>query len=300
MLDPAVHAQLAAILPPSALLTAAEDTEALRVRRAVALPYASRGRRDPRERGAGRGDPSQVPRFARSRRRPRCGDESFGRGDAGHVAASCCRWRNSSGSWRSTHSRARPWCSRACATLRSRKPPRRYGLFYAPDPSSQITCTIGGNVAENAGGVHCLKYGLTVHNVQRVRAVLIDGEIVEFGERCARQHPATTCSRSINGSEGLLAVITEITVKLTPKPAACAGGAGRIRRHRQARRGGAGSHRCRDRSRRTRARWTSRRRARSRNSSTRIIRSTRRPCCWSRATARQRKSPPRWRRSGAC
>src|SRR5512133_4241467 len=56
-----------------------------------------------------------------------------------------------------------------------------FGLYYAPDPSSQIACTIGGNVAENAGGVHCLKYGLTVHNVRRVRAVLITGEIVEFG-----------------------------------------------------------------------------------------------------------------------
>ena len=56
-----------------------------------------------------------------------------------------------------------------------------YGLYYAPDPSSQIACSIGGNVAENAGGVHCLKYGLTVHNVRRVRGVLITGEIVEFG-----------------------------------------------------------------------------------------------------------------------
>jgi glycolate oxidase len=57
----------------------------------------------------------------------------------------------------------------------------QYGLYYAPDPSSQIACTIGGNVAENAGGVHCLKYGLTVHNVRRVRAVLMTGESVEFG-----------------------------------------------------------------------------------------------------------------------
>ena len=56
-----------------------------------------------------------------------------------------------------------------------------YGLYYAPDPSSQIACSIGGNVAENAGGVHCLKYGLTVHNVRRVRAVTIEGEVVEFG-----------------------------------------------------------------------------------------------------------------------
>jgi glycolate oxidase len=92
-----------------------------------------------------------------------------------------------------------------------------HGLFYAPDPSSQIACTIGGNVAENSGGLHCLKYGLTVHNVRRVRAVLITGEIVEFGG------DALDCAgydllALINGSEGLLAVITEVTVNLTPKP----------------------------------------------------------------------------------
>jgi glycolate oxidase len=61
-----------------------------------------------------------------------------------------------------------------------------YGLYYAPDPSSQIACSIGGNVAENAGGVHCLKYGLTVHNVLRVRGVTIAGEVVEIGSECAR------------------------------------------------------------------------------------------------------------------
>ncbi|MET0442133.1 MAG: FAD-linked oxidase C-terminal domain-containing protein [Casimicrobiaceae bacterium] len=92
-----------------------------------------------------------------------------------------------------------------------------YGLYYAPDPSSQIACSIGGNVAENAGGVHCLKYGLTVHNVQRVRAVLITGEIVEFGG-AALDAPGYDLLALITGSEGLLAVITEITVKLLPKP----------------------------------------------------------------------------------
>src|SRR5207302_9944863 len=92
-----------------------------------------------------------------------------------------------------------------------------YGLYYAPDPSSQIACSIGGNVAENAGGVHCLKYGLTVHNVRRVRGVLISGEIVEFGGD-ALDSSGYDLLALINGSEGLLAVITEITVKLTPKP----------------------------------------------------------------------------------
>ena len=92
-----------------------------------------------------------------------------------------------------------------------------HGLYYAPDPSSQIACTIGGNVAENSGGVHCLKYGLTVHNVRRVRAVLIDGDIVEFGAD-ALDAPGYDLLALVNGSEGLLAVITEVTVRLTPKP----------------------------------------------------------------------------------
>jgi glycolate oxidase len=90
-------------------------------------------------------------------------------------------------------------------------------MYYAPDPSSQIACSIGGNVAENSGGVHCLKYGLTVHNVWRVRGVLITGEIVEFGGD-ALDAPGYDLLALIHGSEGLLAVITEITVRLTPKP----------------------------------------------------------------------------------
>jgi glycolate oxidase len=92
-----------------------------------------------------------------------------------------------------------------------------YGLYYAPDPSSQIACTIGGNVAENSGGVHCLKYGLTVHNVRRVRGVLITGEVLEFGGE-ALDAPGYDLLALITGSEGLLAVITEVSVKLTPKP----------------------------------------------------------------------------------
>ncbi len=92
-----------------------------------------------------------------------------------------------------------------------------HGLYYAPDPSSQIACTIGGNVAENAGGVHCLKYGLTVHNVLRVRGVTIDGEIVEIGSRAPDQ-PGYDLLALLHGSEGMLAVTTEITVRLTPKP----------------------------------------------------------------------------------
>ena len=92
-----------------------------------------------------------------------------------------------------------------------------YGLYYAPDPSSQIACTIGGNVSENSGGVHCLKYGLTVHNVLRVRAVTMDGEIVEFGS-LAPDTPGLDLLAVMIGSEGMFAIVTEVTVKLIPKP----------------------------------------------------------------------------------
>ena len=94
-----------------------------------------------------------------------------------------------------------------------------FGLYYAPDPSSQIACTIGGNVAENSGGVHCLKYGLTVHNVLRVRGFAMDGEPVDFGGE-ALDAPGLDLLALMIGSEGLLAVATEITVKLLPKPLA--------------------------------------------------------------------------------
>lgn len=90
-------------------------------------------------------------------------------------------------------------------------------LYYAPDPSSQIACTIGGNVAENSGGVHCLKYGLTVHNVLRVRVITIEGEILEIGSG-ALDSAGYDLLALLTGSEGMLAVITEVTVKLLPKP----------------------------------------------------------------------------------
>jgi glycolate oxidase len=94
----------------------------------------------------------------------------------------------------------------------------QYDLYYAPDPSSQIACTIGGNVAENSGGVHCLKYGLTLHNVLRVRVATIDGEIVELGSE-ALDAPGLDLLAVFIGSEGMLGIVTEVTVKLVPKPA---------------------------------------------------------------------------------
>lgn len=92
-----------------------------------------------------------------------------------------------------------------------------HGLYYAPDPSSQIACTIGGNVAENSGGVHCLKYGLTVHNVLKLQVVLADGELVTLGSD-ALDTPGYDLLALFNGSEGMLGIIVEVTVRLLPVP----------------------------------------------------------------------------------
>jgi len=94
---------------------------------------------------------------------------------------------------------------------------KRYNLYYAPDPSSQIACTIGGNVAENSGGIHCLKYGLTVHNVRRVTIVTIDGELVTLGSD-ALDAAGYDLLALITGSEGMLGVIVDVTVQLLPIP----------------------------------------------------------------------------------
>ena len=91
-------------------------------------------------------------------------------------------------------------------------------LYYAPDPSSQIACSIGGNIAENSGGVHCLKYGLTVHNVLSVTIALDDGSIVTVGSDVTLDSPGYDLLALTIGSEGLLAVVLEITVRLLPKP----------------------------------------------------------------------------------
>ena len=95
---------------------------------------------------------------------------------------------------------------------------KEFGLYYAPDPSSQIACSIGGNVAENAGGVHCLKYGLTVHNIIKLKVLTMDGDELTIG--CdALDSPGYDLLALLTGSEGMLAIITEITVKLLSVPA---------------------------------------------------------------------------------
>lgn len=92
-----------------------------------------------------------------------------------------------------------------------------HGLYYAPDPSSQIACTLGGNVAENSGGVHCLKYGLTLHNVLQVRGFCADGSAITVGSM-ALDAPGPDLLSAVVGSEGMLMVVTEVSVRLLPKP----------------------------------------------------------------------------------
>ena len=143
------------------------------------------------------------------------------RGRARLPRASACRWSRAARAPASPAARSRAataccWCSRACARVLARRSARRapppssracatshvsevaapHGLFYAPDPSSQSICSIGGNVAENAGGVHCLKYGLTTHNVLAVRAIDADGERARARAAARSTRPATTCWRS--------------------------------------------------------------------------------------------------------
>jgi glycolate oxidase len=93
-----------------------------------------------------------------------------------------------------------------------------FGLYYAPDPSSQVACSIGGNVAENSGGVHCLKYGLTVHNVLGVCGFTVDGERLRLGGGSALDAPGLDLLALVTGSEGLLMIVTEVTVKLIARP----------------------------------------------------------------------------------
>src|SRR6201999_4028404 len=91
------------------------------------------------------------------------------------------------------------------------------GFYYAPDPSSQIACSIGGNIAENSGGVHCLKYGLTTNNVLGVEMGLMSGEVVRLGGKHLDPEGYDLLG-VITGSEGMMGVVTEVTVRILPKP----------------------------------------------------------------------------------
>jgi glycolate dehydrogenase FAD-linked subunit len=216
MLDSTVHAQLAAILPPEALLTSAEDTK----------PYECDGLTLYRERPAAVVLPeneTQVVAILKACHAARVPVVARGAGtslsggalpNAAGVVLSLAKFRRILA--------IDPLARTAIVqpgvrNLAISEAAAVHGLYYAPDPSSQIACSIGGNVAENAGGVHCLKYGLTVHNLRRVRGVLITGDVVEFGGD-ALDSAGYDLLALVTGSEGLLVVITEITVKLIPKP----------------------------------------------------------------------------------
>jgi glycolate oxidase len=216
MLDPAVHAQLASVLPGSALLTSAEETR----------PYECDGLTMYRELPAAVALPENEAQLVEVLKRchaanvpvvARGAGTSLSGGAVPHkhgVVVAMAKFRNILSIDPVACTAVVQPGVRNLAISAAAAP---YGFYYAPDPSSQIACTIGGNVGENAGGVHCLKYGLTVHNVRRVRGVLISGEVVEFGGD-ALDSAGYDLLALIHGSEGLLAVTTEITVKLTPKP----------------------------------------------------------------------------------
>jgi glycolate oxidase len=215
MLDSNVHAQLAALLPPSALLTAPEDTrpyecDGLTIYRALPAAVAIPDHESQVVAVLKQCHESRVPVVARGAGTSLSGGAMP---DTNGVVLSLAKFTKIVAIDPLARTAIVQPGVRNLAISEAAAP---YGLFYAPDPSSQITCTIGGNVAENAGGVHCLKYGLTVHNIYRVRAVLITGEIVEFGGD-ALDSPGYDMLALINGSEGLLAVIT---VKLVAKPQA--------------------------------------------------------------------------------
>ncbi|MEO8485849.1 MAG: FAD-linked oxidase C-terminal domain-containing protein [Betaproteobacteria bacterium] len=216
MLAAEVHAELAALLPPDALLTTPEDTK----------PYECDGLTLFRERPAAvvlpdnEAQVAAILRVCHAARVPvvaRGAGTSLSGGalpDKTGVVLSLAKFREIL----SIDPLARTAIVQpGVRNLAISEAAAAYGLYYAPDPSSQIACSIGGNVAENAGGVHCLKYGLTVHNVLRVRGLLITGEPVELGGR-SLDSAGYDLLALINGSEGLLAVMTEITVRLLPKP----------------------------------------------------------------------------------
>jgi len=216
MLDSAIHAQLASVLPASALLTTAEETR----------PYECDGLTMYRELPAAVAIPDNEAQLVEVLRRchaagvpvvARGAGTSLSGGalpDKRGVLVAMAKFRNIVAIDPLAQTAVvQPGVTNLAISVAAAP----FGLYYAPDPSSQIACTIGGNVGENAGGVHCLKYGLTVHNVRRVRGVLITGEAVEFGGD-ALDSAGYDLLALVHGSEGLLAVTTEVTVKLTPKP----------------------------------------------------------------------------------
>jgi glycolate oxidase len=142
-----------------------------------------------------------------------CREGRVHRFPAGHClwkTASCWAWPNSTACW--------ILILETVTNLAITKAVEHEGFYYAPDPSSQIACTIGGNVAENSGGVHCLKYGLTTNNILGLEMVLMTGEVIRLGGKHLDSEGYDLLG-VMTGSEGLLGVVTEVTVRVIKKPA---------------------------------------------------------------------------------
>ena len=242
MLDSNVHAQLATILPRGRAPRFARGHEAVRVRRPDAVPRAARG---------GACCPRPRRRSSRSSRRATPRASRWSRA-ARARACPAARCRTADGIVLSLAKFKRILAIDPLARTAVVQPGVRnlaiseaaapYGLYYAPDPSSQIACTIGGNVAENAGGVHCLKYGLTVHNVRRVRGVLITGDVVEFGGD-ALDSAGLRPARADQRQRGPARRHHRDHGQADAEAAARAGRARRVRRRREGGRGGRRHHR---------------------------------------------------------
>ncbi len=148
---------------------------------------------------------------------PRGAGTSLSGGRCRWSTACCSAWASSTASARSTSPTASRWSSPASPISPSARRSQAEGFYYAPDPSSQIACTIGGNVAENSGGVHCLKYGMTTNNILGLEMVLMTGEVLRLGGKHLDAGGYDLIG-IITGSEGLLGVVTEVTVRILKKP----------------------------------------------------------------------------------
>ena len=188
-----IVAALRTIVPGEGVIATEREMRALRDRRADRLPPAAHGGGAAGNHRAGFAGAALLPR-PRASRWCRAGPAPRCRAARCRSPTACCSaWPSSTASARSTSTTASWWSSRASPIWRSPTRSPHAGFYYAPDPSSQIACTIGGNVAENSGGVHCLKYGMTTNNVLGCEIVLINGEVLRLGGKhldAARLRPA--------------------------------------------------------------------------------------------------------------
>ena len=206
------------IVPGEGVITTEDERRAYEMRRPDRLPATADGGGACRRR---REQVSQVlallPGERREGRAARLRHLAVGRRAAACGCACCSAWASSTASSTSTSPTAASWRSRASPISAITHAVQHAGFYYAPDPSSQIACSIGGNVAENSGGVHCLKYGLTTNNVLGIEMVLMNGEVVRLGGKYLDADGYDLLG-VMTGSEGLLGVVTEVTVRILRKP----------------------------------------------------------------------------------